>query len=112
MADVTQRLSAERIDEWIEKQSGLMWGGSKYPFTSLQAFLAGLRIGFELSQSCDSWPDFVPKDFHRFVTEYFGRTYPDGGKGWQTLISENTASEQEAYEEFLSLRRLARERKL
>ena len=46
----------------------------------------------------------IPDGFHKFVTGYFGRVYPDGGKGWQTFIREHTSTEQEAFELFFCLR--------
>jgi hypothetical protein len=48
--------------------------------------------------------DLVPHDFHRFVTQRFGRQYPDVGKGWSSFIEENTKSEQEAFDLFFKLR--------
>jgi hypothetical protein len=46
----------------------------------------------------------VPTDFHKFVTERFGRRFPAGGKGWQTFIEENTNNEKEAFALFFQLR--------
>jgi hypothetical protein len=76
----------------IRDRSGLYWGGGERPFTSLVAFLNGYQVGFWSGSSrCQIDPfDLVPSDFHKFVTERFGRRFPDGGKGWQTFIEENT----------------------
>ena len=69
-------------------------------------FFMGYRFGYGAVRQDGPIPfdELVPPDFHRFVTERYGRTYPDGGKGWQTFIEENTASEQEAFELFFKLR--------
>jgi len=90
----------------VQKRPGLFWGGGERPFTSLVAFLDGYRLGFEEgSRAVGISPsDLVPADFHKFVTERFGREFPDGGKGWMTLIEEHTNSESEAFQLFFRLR--------
>ena len=84
----------------------MYWGGNERPFTSLVAFLSGYALGFgEGGRRGGIHPaDLIPSDFHTFVTERFGRKYPDGGKGWMTLIEEHTGSETEAFELFFRLR--------
>ena len=84
----------------------MYWGGGERPFTSLVSFLSGYALGFsEGTRSGGISPsDLVPPDFHRFVTERFERTFPDGGKGWMTLIEEHAKSEAEAFELFFQLR--------
>ena len=89
----------------IRKRPGLYWGGPELPFTSLVAFLNGYVLGYaERGRSQISPTDLVPVDFTKFVTERFGRKFPDGGKGWTTFIREHTASEAEAFELFFRLR--------
>ena len=43
------------------------------------------------------------QNFHRFVTERYGHRYPDGGKGWQTIIREHANDEQDAFRLFFEL---------
>ena len=95
-----------KLLESIRNRPGLYWGGGPYPFTSLVAFLMGYRFGSGMVGHSGeiSFNELVPLDFHRFVTERYGRNYPDGGKGWQTFIVEHTKSEQEAFELFFQLR--------
>ena len=92
--------------ESLHNRSGLWWGNSDYPFTSLVAFLMGYQCGFGAAQAGSriSPQDLLPHDFHRFVTERFERHFPDGGKGWQSFIVEHTHSEKEAFELFFQLR--------
>jgi len=74
--------------ESLRKKPGLYWGGADYPFTSLVAFLVGFQCGYGAAEhGTQIHPyELIPDGFNKFVTEYFGRTYPDGGKGWQTFI--------------------------
>ena len=98
--------TANKLLKSIRDHTGLYWGNSERPFTSLVAFLNGYQVGFGMGASrirIKPW-DLVPSDFHKFVTERFGRRFPDGGKGWQTFIEENTKSEQEAFKLFFELR--------
>ncbi len=92
--------------ESIRRKPGLYWGGGEHPFTSLVAFLVGFECGHASAQRGSQIQprELIPEDFHKFVTEHFGRAYPDGGKGWQTFIREHTSTEQEAFELFLHLR--------
>src|SRR5688572_20135839 len=98
--------TAKKLLESIHKRPGLYWGGGERPFTSLVAFLSGVQVGYGLAQNHGAIrpSDLVPDDFHKFVTERFGRHFPDGGKGWMTFIAEHTASEQEAFDLFFQLR--------
>jgi len=98
--------TAKELLDSIHKRPGLYWGGGDHPFTSLVAFLSGVQVGCSLVQHHGGIQpsDLVPDDFHKFVTERFGRQFPDGGKGWMTLISEHAASEQEAFDLFFQLR--------
>ncbi len=98
--------TANKLLRSIRDHTGLYWGNSDHPFTSLVAFLNGYQVGFGVGSSrCRIEPsDLVPSDFHRFVTERFGRRFPAGGKGWQTFIEENTESEEEAFHLFFQLR--------
>src|SRR5580765_2374390 len=90
----------------IQKRPGLYWGEPDHQFTSLVAFLNGYALGFgSARREAPIQPsDLVPIDFNRFVTERFGRQFPDGGKGWMTFIREHTSSESEAFELFFRLR--------
>ena len=92
--------------ESIRQKPGLYWGGGDHPFSSLIAFLAGFQCGYGVAhQAIQIHPhELIPDGFHKFVTERYGRTYPDGGKGWQTFIREHTSTEQEAFELFFLLR--------
>ncbi len=89
----------------IRDRPAMILGSADLPFTRLVAFWAGYEAGYAAYQYGRMSPEqLVPKDFHRFVTEYFGSTYPAGGKGWQTFLRENSTSEQEAFELFFRLR--------
>ena len=90
----------------IRRKPGMFWGPSDYPFTSLVAFLSGHQCGFAAAQrGTEMLPDeLVPEGYARFVTERFGRTYPDGGRGWQAIIRDNTSNERAAFDLFFSLR--------
>ena len=92
--------------ESLHDRPGLYWGGSEHPFTSLIAFLVGFQCGHGVAQQAIQIQphELIPDGFNKFVTEYFGRIYPDGGKGWQTFIREHTSTEQEAFELFFHLR--------
>jgi hypothetical protein len=92
--------------ESIRTKPGLYWGDPEHPFTSLVAFLNGYALGYSEAGSLSPIPpgDLVPDDFHKFVTERFGRRFPDGGKGWMTFVREHTRSEAEAFELFFRLR--------
>jgi hypothetical protein len=77
----------------------------EYPFTTLLAFWEGYSAGYNAAQRGFMTPEqLVPIDFHRFVTEYYGRTFPAGGRGWQTFIREHSTTEQEAFDLFFQLR--------
>ncbi len=90
----------------IHKRPGLYWGDPEHPFTSLVAFLNGYALGYAQAGCRDYIPptDLVPDDFHKFVTERFGRRFPAGGKGWSTFIRVHTNSELDAFELFFQLR--------
>src|SRR4051812_32400296 len=88
------------------KNRPALYFGNERPFTALIGFLTGVQVGYSIARDDSSImaSDFVPEGFHRFVTERFGRTYPDGGRGWMTFVRENTNTEEEAFELFVSLR--------
>jgi hypothetical protein len=91
--------------EALRKRPGLYLGNTQRPFTSLLGFIGGYAAGYSAAQHGFMTPEqFVPDDFHRFVTEYYGHTFPAGGKGWSTFISEHTTSEEDAFELFFRLR--------
>ena len=98
--------TARKLLESIRDHTGLYWSNKERPFTSLVAFLNGYQVGFWAGRSRPRIEPFelVPNDFHRFVTERFGRKFPAGGKGWQTFIEENTKSEEGAFALFFQLR--------
>ena len=77
----------------------MYFGTTERPFSLVIAFMTGVQLGQDLAGV-----DFVPEGFHRFVTEKFGQTYPDGGRGWMTFVQENTKSEEEALDLFIRLR--------
>jgi hypothetical protein len=90
----------------IRSRPALYFGSKDYPFTGLVAFLAGYAMGHTHGKhgtKTRTPEDFVPADFHRFVTEHFGQTFCRGCEGWHTLISEHTTSQQEAFEMFFRL---------
>jgi hypothetical protein len=89
----------------IRQRPAFYLGGQDLLFTRLLAFWAGYAGGYNAAKrGFMSSEQFVPADFTKFVTEYFGRKFPDGGSGWQTFIAENSKSEQEAFELFFRLR--------
>jgi hypothetical protein len=93
----------------IVKRPAMYWGNSNNHFHSFVAFLSGYQIarsemlGEEARTQLDQ---VIPPRFHEFVTEYFGHSFPYGGYGWTTFIEENTASDREALDLFMKLRRL------
>jgi hypothetical protein len=91
--------------EAIRNRPNFFFNSSIYPFTCLKMFLVGYESGFAAAKFNHSKPEeLLPHDFHKFVTEKFGKKFPVGGKGWQTFIEENTTSEKEALDLFFSLR--------
>jgi len=91
--------------EAIRKRPAMYLGNTEHPFTSLLGFIGGYAGGYNAAQRGFMTPEqFVPDDFSRFVTEYYGHTFPAGGKGWGTFISEHTTSEKEAFDLFFRLR--------
>jgi hypothetical protein len=90
----------------FHKRPGMYWGGGDHPFTSWVVFAAGFQIGYEMARREDGIKpqDLVPDDFHKFVTERFGQTFPAGGRGWMSFIREHTSSEQDAFDLFFQLR--------
>jgi len=85
----------------------MYYGRSEKSFALLLVYVYGIQMGVTLasSQAKIQSEEFIPADFHRFVTERFGRQYPDGGKGWMTFVHENTSSDEEAFDLFFELRR-------
>jgi len=92
--------------EAIHKRPGMYLGPSDHLFTRLGGFLAGYEAGFVCCnyKNGPKPEDLVPHNFHKFVTERYGSTFPAGGKGWQYFIKENTSSEEEAFHLFFTLR--------
>ena len=90
----------------VHKRPGLFWGRPDHPFTSWIAFLSGYQLGYEMARREEGIKpqELVPEDFHKFVTEHFGETFPAGGRGWMGFIREHTSSEQEAFDLFFKLR--------
>src|SRR5437870_4715711 len=88
--------------EAMHRKPGLYWGGGDYPFTSWIAFVSGYQIGFDVArrETGITPQNLVPGDFHKFVTEKFGETFPAGGRGWMSFIREHTNSEKEAFDLF------------
>ena len=76
-------------------------GDSPFPFTCLVSFIFGYYAGKD--QEYIYTGEIIPHDFHEFVTEYYGKEYPDSGNGWMTFIRENTKSEKEAFNKFFEL---------
>ena len=89
----------------IRQRPAFYLGGQDLLFTRLVAFWAGYDTGYNAAKrGFMTSEQFVPVDFTKFVTEHFGRTFPDGGRGWQMFITENSKSEQEAFDLFFRLR--------
>jgi hypothetical protein len=78
----------------VRRRPGMYFGSSDYPFTSLLAFMSGVRIG--------GGPTLIPDDFDQFVAERLGERWPTG-KSPSSFIREHTASEKEAFELFFQL---------
>ena len=99
-------MNAKEALELFHNRPGMYWGDSRYLFTSWIAFMSGYQMGYDMAQRKDGIrpEDFVPEDFHKFVTERFGETFPAGGRGWMSFIRENTSSEKEAFDLFFQLR--------
>ena len=75
-------------------------------FTRLDAFILGYQTGFATARpdlATSEQPSLVTRDFTRFVTEHYGRSFPDSGRGWQTFIREHSRTEQEAFDLFFQL---------
>ena len=97
-----------RLLQGIRERRGMYFGPSDHPFTSLRGFVAGFESGYleakpGSSRSGDPSWSLLPPDFHRFVTEHYGRKFPAGGMGWQSFILEHTTSEEEAFALFFEL---------
>ena len=91
--------------ESIRDQPNFYFCNSPQQFTCLVSFLAGYESGYAVAKEGHSKPEeLIPYDFHKFVTEKFGRIFPAGGKGWQIFIRENSSSEKEAFDLFFKLR--------
>jgi hypothetical protein len=90
----------------IHRLPGIFWGDSDRPFTSLVAFLSGYSLAFQISGCYDGVApsELVPLGFCQFVSDRFGGTFPEDGRGWMTFIEQNTKSESEAFELFFQLR--------
>jgi hypothetical protein len=76
----------------------------EHPFSCLEAFWMGYQSGYAAAKHGFMSPDYIaPDGFHQFVSEHFGRSWPNA-KGWRILIRERTASEREAFDLFFRLR--------
>src|SRR5262245_48828345 len=47
-------------------------------------------------------PVLVAGEFHQFVAEHFGESWPSG-KGWMCFVRDHTSSEREAFDLFFGL---------
>ena len=92
---------------FIQARPGLRLGADNECFTALCGFITGYEVGFhaglgaQTSGAADA--RLVPAGFGRFVTEYYGRKYPDGGRGWQNFVREHADNEQAAFRLFFKL---------
>ncbi len=94
----------EQILTRIKQKPGLYLGNTEHRFTSLVNFIGGWELGYAAAKRGHDLPErLVAYEFHKFVTQRFGCVFPDGGKGWETFIRENSASEKEAFDLFFSL---------
>jgi hypothetical protein len=95
--------------ERIRKRPGLYLGADNDSFTALCGFITGYQCGFGDGSPKPHAPSvpadacLLPSDFHRFVTEHYGRKFPDGGRGWQHFVREHADSEQAAFRLFFDL---------
>jgi len=90
--------------EAIHNRPGMYLGNTDKPFTTLLGFMTGYQCGYAAGKNGFMAPEhLVPDGFGKFVTEHFGHAFPSG-KGWSMFISENSASEQEAFDSFFRLR--------
>lgn len=89
--------------EEIRKRPALFLGNTKQPFTILLGFIAGYGVGYGSGKHGVRPAHLIPNEFSQFVTEHFGHSFPAGGKGWSSFVSEHTNSEQEAFELFFRL---------
>lgn len=91
----------------IRQRPGMYLGPDNDSFTALCGFLSGYQSGYwagaKLQVATPADACLVPHDFHRFVTEHYGREYPYGGHGWQHFVREHTDSEQAAFRLFFEL---------
>jgi hypothetical protein len=77
---------------------------AEHPFECLRDFYNGYETGYSAARRGFMTPqEFVPPGFNQFVSEHFGRRWPNA-KGWRILIREHSPSEQEAFELFFTLR--------
>ena len=96
----------------VRDRPGLYLGLYNDSFTALCGFITGYQVGYHHGSWAHANPPaadidqhacLVPHDFHRFVTESYGRGYPDGGRSWQVFVREDSSSEQEAFRLFFEL---------
>jgi len=103
----TNSQDTESILDHIVARPGMYWGDSPDHFACFQAFLLGYQTARNenLEESSKTELDaLLPADFDRFVTEYYGYTFPKGGMGWSSFIDEKTSSDIEALHLFRELR--------
>lgn len=93
----------------IQQRPGLYLGADDSSFTALCGFIVGYQSGFRAASSQPHAPAvsadacLVPEHFHRFVTEHYGRSFPDGGRGWQHFVREHADGERAAFGLFFEL---------
>ena len=95
--------------ESIRQRPGLYLGADNDNFTAFCGFITGYQCGFAAGSPKPHAPSvaadacLVPFDFTRFVTEHYGRRFPDGGRGWAHFVREHADSEQAAFRLFFEL---------
>src|SRR5579859_7079570 len=93
----------------IRQRPGLYLGADNDSFTALCGFITGYQCGFWQGSPKRNAPRvpadgcLLPPDFHRFVTEHYGRKFPDGGRGWQCFVREHADTERAAFRLFFEL---------
>ena len=87
-------MDSKKLLDHIRRRPGMYFGSSEYPFTSLLAFMSGVRVG--------GGPPLIPEDFDQFVAQRLGERWPTG-KSPCSFIRGHTASEKEAFELFFQL---------
>jgi hypothetical protein len=74
-------------------------GDDPQPFITFMAFVSGYIMASETARKSGAppLPDFLPRDFGKFVCCHFGVKDPEDPATWISLIRKHTSSQPEAY---------------